>query len=189
MVHNPKFSQEGMTWCIESALGLIFKAVKYANRKKSWNTVNDLLAKECDDRVSRQQISKMVYSLKKNGYIDLTGSDSVKLTNKAKMRIIDQIADSQNKECKYHLVSFDIPELMRENRNHFRSSIKRMGFKQIQESLWVLDRNVGEYVDMSAKECGVSEYVAYFVAEASNVDDHISTVLSVKTKDKLTNQA
>jgi len=184
MVHNPKYSQAGMTWCIESALGLIFKAVKYANRKKSWNTVNDLLAKECDDSVSRQQISKMVYSLKKNGYIDLNGSDSVRLTNKAKMRIIDQIADSQNVDCKYRLVSFDIPELMRENRNHFRNSIKRMGFKQIQESLWVVDRNVGEYVEISAKEYGVSEYVAYFVSEASNVDHHISNVLSGKPKVK-----
>ena len=118
----------------------------------------------------------MVYELKKSKYIEIDEGDSVKLTNKAKIKLIDRIADTNINDGKLRLVSFDIPEIKRTNRNNFRRAIKRMGFRQVQKSLWVNNRNVGELVEMAAVEYKVSDYVAYFVAERSNIDHHISDV-------------
>lgn len=180
MVHNPKVSQAAMTWCAEAAIGLIFNLVDKANARISRKKLRVLFAEEYRDEVSSQRISKMVYELERRKYIEICEGDSVKLTNKAKIKIIDRVVAAQSPDLKFRIVSFDIPETKRTNRNNFRRAIKRMGFKQIQKSLWVTHSNVGEYVELAAKEYSVSDYIAYFVADASNVDAHINGVLSLK---------
>ena len=178
MVHNPKLSQSVVSWCLESALGLIFSAVESVgdklDQKKARKYIRD---NNKDSSVSNQQVSQMFYSLKKRKYLEILENNTLKLTNKAKIKIIDQISIKCENDHKYRLISFDVPEIMRTNRDNFRRAIKRMGFKQVQKSLWVIDRNVGALVDIVAKEYGVSDYIAYFVADRSNIDKYMQKVL------------
>ncbi|MFA7253317.1 MAG: CRISPR-associated endonuclease Cas2 [Patescibacteria group bacterium] len=174
---SPKQSGEMLTWCIESALGMIFRGTKSAAKILKRSELGKYLRTEFgDETTTARQVSKMVYKLKKQKYIEVAEGDSVVLTNKAKIKIIDQISDSLGWDGKYRLVSFDIPETKRANRNNFRRAIKRIGFKQVQKSLWVCDRNVGELVEIIAAEYKIEEYVAYFIADKSNVDRYISSI-------------
>ena len=109
--------------------------------------------------------------------METEGEVSIKLTNKAKIKIIDKIIEGKEKDNKYRFISFDIPERLHYYRDLFRRAIKRMGFRQIQQSLWVTDKNIGDLVEIAAKEYGVEEYVAYIVAETSNIDAHIKQTL------------
>jgi uncharacterized UPF0160 family protein len=89
----------------------------------------------------------------------------------------NEIADKIESDSHFRFVSFDIPELMRKNRDAFRRAIKKLGFKQIQKSLWVTTKEIGELVEMAAEEYSVADYIAYFVSESSNIDRHIEKMV------------
>lgn len=181
MVHNPKNSQKVMSWCLETAIVLIFNTVESIGSRIKHSELGRYLSQSTSDlNISGRQISSMVYDLKRRNYIEIEDGDSVKLTNKAKIKIIDQIASTNNVDGKCRLISFDIPETKRTNRNNFRRAIKRIGFRQVQKSLWVSNRNVSDLVELAIKEYKVSEYVAYFVADRSNIDSHIANILNPK---------
>jgi len=132
---------------------------------------------------SKKIFTKELNNLKHSGYLKL-GSDSIVLTNKAKMKLVDSIALRYPKDNKYYLVSFDIPEQMRTKRNKFRRIIKKLGFVQIQKSLWALDKNVGELVEIASYEYEVEKYVAYFVSIKSNIDGLIQRKIDFATQYK-----
>ncbi len=179
MVYNPRQSQRAMNWCVDHAIGLIFIGINKLNKKLKRRHLFEYLAAETVHmHIPHQDISKMVYELNRRQYIENVDGDSVVLTNKAKIKIIDQVIEANIIDGKFRLVSFDVPEIKRKNRNNFRRAIKRMGFVQVQKSLWVSDRNSSDLVELAAKEYGVADFVAYFIAERSNIDSHITAALA-----------
>jgi len=134
------------------------------------------------------EICKLFDRFKRRGYIEVSkdeyNNESVIFTNKAKLLVVDKIAQKYESNDRYCLVSFDIPESLRSNRDMFRRAIKRMGFKQIQKSLWVSNRRIGHLVEMAAEEYKVSEYVVYLIAEVTNIDKIIKQELGLALKTK-----
>jgi DNA-binding transcriptional regulator PaaX len=184
MVINPRNYQKGMTWCVETALGLLFDAINVAGEKISSCQITDYFETQFHGEcIDKRRLSRMAYDLKRSKYIEVADGDSVVLTNKARIRIIEKTI-LESSDGKFRIVSFDIPESMKVNRNGFRRAIKRMGFVQIQKSLWVTDRNVGDAVELAAVEYKVSDYVAYFVSNVSNIDHHILSAIT-KSSTKL----
>lgn len=178
---TPKQSQRILSGIIEDALGFLVDYFSSKNKFLKNSELNDYLYDCFDDKgISRRRISKISYDLKRNNYLDIVEGDSVKLTDKAKIRVIEKYASLNPHDGKRRLISFDIPEVKRRERNGFRRTIKKMGFKQIQKSLWVCDQNLGDLVEVAIKEFKVGEYVAYFVIERSNIDKYISKILKRK---------
>jgi DNA-binding transcriptional regulator PaaX len=171
-------SEEILKWCIKSVVCLIYDMTSRGLAILAKDELKIFLAKEYNGDVTSQQISKMIYDLRRREYVESFAGDSVILTNKAKIKIIDRVVGGSQIDGKLRLVSFDIPENMRLCRDNFRRAIKRMGFKQVQKSLWAANRNVGALVEVVAEEYGVSDYVAYFVSDISNIDSHISNTLN-----------
>ena len=178
MVVNPKKYQKGVDWCVDSALELIYDAtVSVGNQLERQGLFSFFKSKLGLWEVNDQQISKTIYQLKRQKYIEFDNSDSVVFTNKAKIKVIEKIVSDNSKGERNRLVSFDIPESRRTRRDKFRRAIKRMGFRQIQKSLWVSNIDVGDLVEAAATEYEVNQYVAYFVAEKSNIDNYIIGLL------------
>jgi len=179
MVINPRNYQNLAAWSVASVIGCLYNitvAIGGAlNRRGVFRHLDQAFGSQ---GVTHIQISKMVYELARRKYLEFDGSDSVKFTNKAKMRIVDVLAGDRGIGSKYYFISFDIPESKRAYRNKFRYAIKRMGFKQIQKSLWVSNKEVGDLVEAAAVEYEVNEYVAYFISERSNIDKYIVDLLS-----------
>jgi hypothetical protein len=61
----------------------------------------------------------------------------------------------------WHLVSYDIPEKKKKERDFFRFKITELGFRQIQDSLWVYPFECREEIAIIAQTLGLSPYVAY----------------------------
>ena len=123
---------------------------------------------------SDTQISKKLVAMERTGYLKHNHqSDSIEFTNKAKIRIIDSISSKHEIDGMYRFLSFDIPEQKRALRDGFRRAIKRLGFKQVQKSLWVCNKNVGDLVEAIIEEYKVNEYITYIISEKSDIDDHI----------------
>lgn len=177
MVINPKNYQNLFCWGMETALDLLYGATVTLGKQISEMELYQHLCDATPKNVERRQISRTVYELKRGGYIAIE-SDSVQLTNKARMKIVDKIAAGTPQTTQYFLVSFDIPEVLSTGRRQFRQAIKKMGFRQIQKSLWVANRQLGDLVEVAALEYGVDEYVAYFIANHSNIDHHIKNIMA-----------
>jgi DNA-binding transcriptional regulator PaaX len=109
-----------------------------------------------------------VNNLIKRGYIkrvvDSSGSKSVYLTHKGLIKHIEGNGEL-TKDGKWRFLSFDIPEKLRIKRDQFRRSIKRIGFKQVQKSLWGCPYINADQVDIIIEELNLRKYVGYIVAE------------------------
>lgn len=127
--------------------------------------------------LSTRKISDIFHQLKRGGYIEIVhndnGTESIRFTNKSRLAVIDQYSSRAEHDSINRFISFDIPERLRVNRNHFRRVIKRLGFKQIQKSLWVCNKQVGEMVELAAKEYKINDYVIYIAADKTNIDTAI----------------
>jgi DNA-binding transcriptional regulator PaaX len=169
---NPRKHQELAISITASILELLFDiSLKIGNK-----IAREMVYKYIDDSdlgLGRDEISKALYDLNKSNCIASDGG-SVVLTNKTKMKFVEKITADIPRSKKRNLVSFDIPEPMRRSRDSFRRFIKRIGFIPLQKSLWVNKKDLGELVELAAKEYGVSDYVAYFVSEKSNIDQYIN---------------
>ncbi len=133
------------------------------------------------DKWAAKRGSRTISDLVSRGYFESShDGKSVRFTNKAKIKIIDKISNKTRSDGKDRLVSFDIPEKLKDKRDSFRLMLKRMGFKQIQKSLWVCDKNIGYLVEMVSEEFGVNDYVVYVVVERTNIDETIDEMLSKK---------
>lgn len=117
--------------------------------------------------------------MERTGYVrHHAHNDSIEFTNKAKIRIIDTISSKHEIDGMFRFLSFDIPEQKRVLRDGFRRAIKRLGFKQVQKSLWVCNKNVGDLVEIIIEEFKVNEYVTYIISEKSDIDEHIQKMFN-----------
>lgn len=134
---------------------------------------------------NNQELSRGIYELKKTNYITVdnsTGQQSIELTNKAKIKTVEIIAKKLKEADKYRFLSFDIPAKFNYNRNKFRKIIKKIGFVRVQQSLWVINKDVTDLVEAAIYECNVEKYVAYIISEQSDIDGVIKKLLSSKPK-------
>lgn len=181
MVHNPKMSEEAIKWCLEKSIGFIFDLFEKRNKRITRDELNRKFQEETAKfKVTNRQATQMMYDLKRRNYIYYGEGDSVVLTDKAKIKIIDKVVHQTRIDGKLRFVSFDIPESKRNDRDCFRQAIKRMGFRQIQKSLWACKYNISDFVEAAAAEYKVTDYVAYFISEKSNIDTHIAKILDKK---------
>ncbi len=77
-----------------------------------------------------------------------------------------QIEDIKIKKSKkwngiWHLVSYDIPEKYKKNRDYFRFVIQKLGFRKIQNSLWVFPWECKEEISIICQNIGVHPFVVY----------------------------
>lgn len=154
---------------------LIDRKSVYKVAYQGWHENSDLAKKICN----------YLQDLRHRGLIEIKKTESsendiIILTGKAKLRLIDKISARIKSDRKYRFLSFDIPEVMRVNRNQFRRAIKSIGFRQVHKSLWVIDKNVSDLVEMAAYECKVERYVAYIVSEKSDIDGIVEKIISGK---------
>lgn len=136
-----------------------------------------------DKALTCGNIAHFISNLKRSGYVkieNIDGRESIKFTNKARLAIVDKVGARSVSDNKHRFISFDIPERLRLNRDQFRRTIKRLGFRQIQKSLWVVDKNIGDMVELAALEYEVSDYVVYIVSDKTNIDNTIDNIILKK---------
>lgn len=132
------------------------------------------------DQYTPKQFHQLISQCKRTGYIEIkknNNQQSIVLTNKAHLKIIEKIAGTKQKDSRFRFVSYDIPEKFKTSRDKFRRAIKKMGFVQIQKSLWVCNRNVGELIELAAYEYKVENYIVYIISEKSDIDGLIEKKL------------
>lgn len=149
------------------------------DRKAAYRHLYGRVSQDTD--FSQTRFGRWLVNLQREDYITLhhndSGSKSIEITNKGRLKIIDSIANSIPASKKKYFVSFDIPEDLRSARDAFRRAIKGMGFVQVQKSLWATNKNITDLVEMAAYYYRIEKFVVTILADQSNIDGVIEREL------------
>jgi len=125
--------------------------------------------------------TKWLNNLRDQGYIAYKpGSTSFQFTNKTKIKLAKPIGEKIKETEIYYFFSFDVPEKKRDSRNGFRKTIKNLGCKQIQKSLWAINKDVYDFVQMAAREFGVEQYIISIVSSKTDIDGILDRLFYLK---------
>lgn len=109
---------------------------------------------------------KVIKHLEEEGIIFLAG-ERVKLTKRGRDLLTKIEADDititkiGHWDKVWHLVSYDIPEKKKRERDYFRRKLIVLGFKQIHDSLWVIPWECREEIAIFCQSTGISPYIVY----------------------------
>jgi len=147
---------------VNSAEGLV---LAFLDQKALWRKIRG-------DGFVVERFSERINYLEKQGYIEIDDNNSIRITNKGRIVRLEKSINCV-KDGKWRLLSFDIPEKQKIQRNKFRRSIKRIGYKQVQKSLWVCPYVKADEIDLLVDEYKIREFVAYFVVEKTDIEDYL----------------
>lgn len=112
-------------------------------------------------------------SLEHRGYINISHKDkSVELTSKGRIKLIEN-SDDQKVDGKWRMLSWDIPEDLAIKRRQLCRSIRRIGYKRVQKSLWACPFAKADQVDLIIEELNLHKYVAYLQVDKTDIENHL----------------
>lgn len=128
-----------------------------------------------------RRLSSNIWSVERRGYIKINRNlnNSIQLTDKGKIKLIEE-SGNYAIDGKWRMLSFDIPEDLRKKRNQFRRSIKRIGYKQAQKSLWVSPFVKADEIDLIINELELEKYVAYLLVEKTDIDTYLQKLFRIE---------
>ncbi|MEI6144723.1 MAG: hypothetical protein WCP91_03950 [Candidatus Berkelbacteria bacterium] len=119
-------------------------------------------------------------SLERRGYIEIDRkSDSVALTRKGRIKLIVD-SGSYAVDGKWRMLSWDIPENFKTKRQQFCRSIRRIGFKQVQKSLWACPYIRADKVNLIICDLNISEYVAFLRVDKTDIESHLKQLFKIE---------
>ena len=80
---------------------------------------------------------------------------------------------------RWRIVVFDIPEKYRLLRNHVRNILKRAGFVQLQQSVWVFPHDCKELVQLIQRESALSKFILYGVLERIESEERLKKLFRI----------
>ncbi len=131
-----------------------------------------------ENMITKDRASDQLEYLERIGYIERVKekkSYSVKLTLKGKIKLLENSTERKT-DGKWRMISFDIPEELRNNRNRFRSAIKRIGFRQVQQSLWACPFTKADQIEKIINYYEVNDYVAYLIIEKTDIEKYLRKI-------------
>lgn len=117
------------------------------------------------EELVRLKRKKLIEERKRGDQLELC------LTEEGKnLALRQQILYSNNiVKDKYYLVIFDVPESERKTRDFFRSFLKEADFIQLQQSVWLTQKDIEEYLVELIRVAGAEKWI--YVVTATKIND------------------
>lgn len=128
----------------------------------------EIIKNDIKDSREKKKIYRQMYHLEKMKYFNKEG-----LTSKGILKYVKAKHKNNIKsflwDKKWRIVIFDIPEKRKKARDIFRGMLKEMGYKLLQNSIWISPTGNIDDIRSIMKEYQISKYVVLIVAnEISN---------------------
>lgn len=120
------------------------------------------------DYPSKQTFFSTLYRLKETGYlteIEKEGRKKYIATLKGKTKIFAYLKKDKKWDKKWRIVVFDIPEIKKETREFFRGRLYDLGFRKMQDSVWISPYNIADKVEELIEFCNTKKYAHYLLVE------------------------
>ncbi len=158
---------------ISKALAILVEAEKIIDEGAYFISLEKLKRETSYLDGDPRRLSNNIYGLERSGYIRINRkSRSIELTSKGRIKLLEHL-DNNEADGKWRMLSFDIPENLATKRDTFRRSIKRIGYKQAQKSLWVSPFVKSDEVYLIIDDLRIRKYIAYIVAEKTDIEQHL----------------
>ncbi len=138
---------------------------------------------------SKQTIYTTVNRLKNEGYleeVEARGKKRYRATLKGKAKILSYIKKDKKWDGKWRIVVFDVPEKQKKMRNYFRKKLIEIGFRKLQESVWICPFNIADMVEELINLCEAEDYVHYLLVEELDNRDVLMKLFKL-SQEKLNN--
>ncbi|TSC80921.1 MAG: phenylacetic acid degradation operon negative regulatory protein [Parcubacteria group bacterium Gr01-1014_29] len=138
----------------------------------------------------RYRVSETLRRLKNEGVIILDQTNgnipSVKLTEKGEKRFHQLRFKTENSSMvwdgKWRVVVFDVLEKRRKVRDHLRIELTNMGFRKLQNSVWIYPYECEEALALLKINLKLGHDVLYFVTERMEGDEYLRKLFSLHDK-------
>lgn len=138
------------------------------------------------NKYTKKQLNKSYQNLKQRKLIKILkkkdNSYEVKLTNKGQKRIREFCFDAltidktQKWDGKWRILIFDIPtqpKILNQAREALRRKIKKLGFFQLQKSVWILPYECEDEILFVAEMFDIQKYIEIITAEKILHEDEL----------------
>lgn len=126
---------------------------------------------------NKNYFCKLIYDLKQRGYLKalkIKNNSAIAITPKGIEKVfavgLKLIDKKPRKDGKWQMVLFDIPETKRKNRDLFRKSLKYLGYKNLQKSIWVCKNDIEEETKDLIKRHNVGQWVEILLVGKIGLD-------------------
>jgi len=130
---------------------------------KIWRTSNKKISHELKN-LNRTNLVEKITKTKEGDY-------NIELTEKGRMKALEyyflrrlEIKDKKW-DGRWRMLIFDIPERLRNGRNSLRWKIKKLGFHELQKSVFVIPYECKKEIDLVVNFFELSQYVYYGILE------------------------
>jgi len=134
------------------------------------------LRQEYERKRTRRYFSQFINYLKKKGYIkikNLEQRQGVILTKKGAEKVLKikfKLKEKKKRaDGKWQMVIFDIPERKRYLRDLFRENLRILGYKMLQQSIWVCPYDVSKETEGIIRKYSADPYVKVFLIEEIDI--------------------
>jgi len=153
-------------------------ALSLTKSPKHYYRIVSLFGKEWK-KVSKKSVEQSIDKLYRSKMVDLRmqedGTWKMVLTDHGKKRALFckiesmEIRKPKRWDRKWRVILFDIPEKQKGSRDALRAWIKRIGFLELQKSVFVFPYDCRDEFDFIVEFLGLRQYVRFLVAE--NIDN------------------
>jgi len=112
------------------------------------------------------------------------GSITITLTDKGKLKALNYNLDNIKIEKgswdkKWRMVVFDVPERKRRGRDALRDKIKKIGFYELQKSVWVCPYECKDQIDFIIEFFDLRKYVRFAIVESIDNELHLKKIFNL----------
>lgn len=142
---------------------MLEKAVDGYVRLEDFTYNSGFYAYGYDRKLKKSSLALALKRLRENGLVDFIDDKklALKLTDKGKIQAlwVKMKLVNEKWDGKWRLVIWDIPEKRRNTRDLLRHQLKQLGFKRLQNSIWVSKKNCTKLLKMYIKNVGIEDWV------------------------------
>lgn len=124
------------------------------------------------EKKAKRRFTQFINYLKKKGYIEIKNlkeKQAILITKKGIEKVIRTksklIKKKKRPDGKYVMIIFDIPEKKRYFRNLLRAKLYSLGYKMLQQSVWISPYDVLEETEKFLREYSLDQYARLFLIE------------------------
>ncbi len=122
---------------------------------------------------SYRKIYTHIYQLEKRGYLEKYKLKDVEFVRVSPKGIASIDTFKKERDGKWKMIIFDIPESQRPVRDYLRTKLKQLGFKRWQNSIWVTPYRLPNDVVDELKKLSEKYFVRLITIESINNDSDI----------------
>jgi DNA-binding transcriptional regulator PaaX len=155
--------------------------------QNQWKVIKTVSSKWKD--INKRELFSEIHKLYRSKLVEKTtnpdGTLTFVLTDKGKLRALTynfenmKIKD-KDWDGKWRFIVFDVPEKFRTGRDALRGKIKKLGFYELQKSVFIFPYKCQDEIEFIIEFFGIRRYVRYGVIDSIDNEVHLKKVFGLK---------